>query len=65
MLAAILLTKCYSRDQIQKNEIGGHVARMGNIRRAQKFLVGYLWERHHSRWEDNNKMDLEGVEWGH
>jgi len=36
----VLLTKYYSGDQIEKNEMSGHVARMGEGRGAYRFFVG-------------------------
>jgi hypothetical protein len=48
----------------------GHVARMGERRGAYRALVGTPEERRplvrpRRRWEDNIKMDLREVRWGH
>jgi hypothetical protein len=48
----------------------GHVARMGERRGAYSFSVGKpegTWPlgRPKRRWEDNIKMDLQDVRWGH
>jgi hypothetical protein len=48
----------------------GHVARMGKRRGAYRALVGKPEGRRplgrpSRRWEDNIKMDLREVEWGH
>jgi hypothetical protein len=48
----------------------GHVARMGERRGAYRALVGkpegrISLERPRRRWEDNIKMDLREVGWGH
>jgi hypothetical protein len=48
----------------------GHVARMGEKRGAYRILVGRPEGRRplgrpRRRWEDNIKMVLEEVEWGH
>ena len=43
-----------------------HVASMGERRRAKRVLVGKPEEeRSRRRWEDNIKMDLQEVGWGH
>ena len=47
----------------------GHVARMGERRRAYRVLVGKPkgktpLGRSRSRWQDNIKMDLHQVGWG-
>jgi hypothetical protein len=47
-----------------------HVARMGEERGAYRILVGRPERRRplgrpRHRWEDNIKMELEGVGWGH
>jgi hypothetical protein len=45
----------------------GHVARMGEKRGAHRILVGRPERplgRPRHRWEDNIKMDLQGVGWG-
>jgi hypothetical protein len=48
----------------------GHVARRGKKRGAYRILVGRPEGRQplgrpRRRWEDNIKMDLQEVEWGH
>jgi hypothetical protein len=48
----------------------GHVARMGERRGADRLLVGRPegrrpLRRPMRRWEDNIKMDLKDVGWGH
>jgi hypothetical protein len=53
-----------ARDQIKKNEVGGHVARMGEERGTYRILVGRPEGRRplgrpRRRWEDNIKMDLQ------
>jgi hypothetical protein len=60
-------------DNIEKNELGGYVARMGYRRGVYRVLVGKPERksplaRPRSRWEDNIKMDLQevggwGVDW--
>jgi hypothetical protein len=62
----MLITKYYSGDQIKKNEVGGHVARIGEGRGAYRILVGRPEGRRplgrpRRRWEDNIKMDLHEV----
>jgi len=52
--------------KIEKNEVGGHVARMGEGRGVHRVLLGKLegkspLERPRCRWEDNIKMDLQEV----
>jgi hypothetical protein len=49
---------------------GGHVARMGDRRGACGILVGKpegmrSLRRPRHRWDDNIKMDLSEVVWGH
>jgi len=57
-------------DKFEKNEMGRHVARMGERRGAYRVLVGKPegkreLGRPRLRWEDNIKMDLQAVEcWG-
>jgi hypothetical protein len=53
---------------MEKNEMGGHVARMGERRGAYTILVGRPEGRRplgrpRRRWEDNIKTDLEEVGW--
>jgi hypothetical protein len=50
--------------------MGGHVAGMGGNRGAYRILVGIPegtrpLGRPRRRWEDNIKMDLREVGWGH
>jgi hypothetical protein len=64
----ILLAKLYSADKIGKNEVGGHVARMGKRRVAIGFWWGNLkikrqLGRTRRKWEDNIKMDLQEMGW--
>jgi hypothetical protein len=64
----VLITKYYSGNQIEKNEMGGHVARMGEKRGAYRILVGRPegrrpLRRPRRRWENNIKMDLREVGW--
>ena len=56
-------------DQTEKNEIGGHVARIDERRGAYMVLVGKTkgnvpLGRPRLRWEDNINMYLQEVEWG-
>ena len=57
----------FSDDHIEKNELAGHVARMGERRGIYRIWVGKpkgkrpLGRPRH-RWEDNIKMDLQEVE---
>jgi hypothetical protein len=53
-----------------KNEVGWHVAGMGESRGAYRVLVAKLegkrqLGRTRRRWEDNIKMDLQEMGWGH
>jgi len=48
----------------------GHAARMGEKRGVCRVLVGKpkgkrSLGRHRCRWEDNIKMDLQEIGWGH
>jgi len=66
MHLSILLTNCYSGDQIEKIEKGGNVARMEDRRDVYRVLVGKHQGkrplgRTRRRWEDNIKMDLPEV----
>jgi hypothetical protein len=50
---------------VKENEIGGHVARMGEMRSVYKILIGKsegkrILRRPRHRWEDNIIMDLRG-----
>jgi len=56
-----VISKYYSFDQIEKNEMVGHVAHMGARGDVIRFWCG-------CRWEGNIKMDLQeigcgGTEW--
>jgi hypothetical protein len=56
-------------DKIEKNEIGGHVARVGDGRGVCRILVGKPegkrpLVRPRRRWKDNIKMDLKKVGYG-
>ena len=61
-----LLTKCYSGDQIKKNEMGGACSSDGKERDGYRVLVGKPEERRplgrlgHIR-EDDIKMDLRRI----
>ena len=57
----------HSADQIIKNGMVGHVARIGDRKDAYRVLMGSPERRRplgkpKLRWEDNIKMDLQ--EWG-
>jgi hypothetical protein len=62
-----------SDDQIEKNEVGGHVARIGESRGVYRLLVGKpegkrALGRPRRRWEDIIKIDLQkmgcvGMDW--
>jgi hypothetical protein len=63
MHLSTLLTKYYSSDQIEKNEIGGNAASMGERRVVNRILVGKRegkrqLGRHRRRWEDVHKVSL-------
>jgi hypothetical protein len=71
-----VLTGLYSSPNIirviksRKMRWAGHVARMEERRCAYRILVGRREGRRplgrpRSRWEDNIKMDLQEVGWGH
>jgi len=66
-LWSVLLTKYCSGDKIEKNETGGHVARLGGKGEVHTvFGWGNLKGkgpigRRRFRWEDNIKMDLQEV----
>ena len=62
------LTQYCSGDKIEKNEMGGHVARMGERRGVYKVLVGKhegkrQFGRPRRRWEDNIKMKWDVGVW--
>jgi hypothetical protein len=56
-------------DQSKEDEMGGHVAHMGEVRDAYNILVGRPEGRRPlgrpmCRWEDNIKMDLREIVFG-
>jgi hypothetical protein len=56
----------FSGDQIEKNEIGGHVVRMAERISAYRVLVGKPegkrpLRKPRRRWKDNMKMNLQDV----
>jgi len=56
----------YSGDRIERNELVGHVARMGKMRGAYSDLVGQPEGKRplggpRRRWKDKIKMDLQEV----
>jgi len=56
-------------DKIEKNEMGGHVARMGERRGVYRILVGKIegkrpLGRCRGGWDDNIKTDLQEVRCG-
>jgi hypothetical protein len=60
----VLLAKYFSGNYIKKNEMGRHVARMGERRDAYRILVlrpvgRRPLGRPRHRYEDNIKMDLQ------
>jgi hypothetical protein len=66
----VLITKYYSGNQIEKNEMGGARSTYGEKKGAYRILVGTPEGsrppgRPRRRWEDNIKMDLQevGGEW--
>jgi len=69
----VLLTKFYTGDQIEKNEMGGTCSMYGGVGGAYRVLVGKTkgktpLGRPRLRWENNIKMDLQeegwaGVDW--
>jgi len=68
MLWYVLLTKYYSSDQIENNEIGGACSIRGGEERCTQGFGGEPEEkrplgRARHRWEDNIKMDLQDVAW--
>ncbi|PNF23179.1 hypothetical protein B7P43_G03654 [Cryptotermes secundus] len=55
-------------DQVKKDEVAGHVARIGEIKNAYRILVGKpegtrRLGRPRRRWVDNIKMDLREIGW--
>jgi hypothetical protein len=68
-LSYVLITKYYSGNQIEKNEMGGACRTYGEKSGACRILVGRPEGRRplgrpRHRWEDNIKMDLQDVGWG-
>jgi hypothetical protein len=67
IMRSLEITKYFSGDRIEKNEMSGHVARMGEKRSVYRVFVSKLegkrlLARPSHRWEDNNnKMDLQEV----
>jgi hypothetical protein len=66
MHLSVLLTKCYSDDQIEKMRWAGHVARMGEMRSVHGVLVEKRegkrpLGRPRRRWDDNIQTDLPEV----
>ena len=69
----VLLTQYCSGDKIEKNEMAGHVVRMGDRRGVYRVLVGKPegkrpFGRPRRRWEDNIKMAVQeagcgGMDW--
>jgi hypothetical protein len=58
-----ILTHYCAGDKIEKNEMGGHVSRMGEERGVYRVLVGKPegkrpLGRPRPRWEDTIRMDL-------
>ena len=65
----VLPTKYYTGDQIEKNEMSGECITYGG-EVYTRFFVGQPEERRplgrpRLRWEDNIKLDLQEVGWGH
>ena len=65
----MFLTQYGASDKIDKNELGGHVGRMGEKTVLYRVLVGNPEEkrplgRHRRRCEENIKIDLQEVECG-
>jgi hypothetical protein len=54
---------------MEKGEMGGHVARSGEMKSAYKILVGQPERKRplgttRRRWEHNTRMDLRKIAWG-
>ena len=65
-----MFTKYYSDDKSRRMRWAGHVAGMGERRGVCRVLVGKPEGKRppgrlRRRWEDNIKMDLQEVGWGH
>jgi hypothetical protein len=65
----VLITKYYSGNPTEKNEMGGASSTDGRKRCAYRILVGRPEERRplgrrRRRWDDNIKMDHQDVGWG-
>jgi hypothetical protein len=63
---SVLLTHYFAGDEIEKNEMGGHVVRMGEGRGMYRILMGKPegkrpLGRPRCRWEDNIKTYLQEV----
>jgi len=68
-LIIVLLAEYCSGTESRRMRLAGHVARMGKRRGVYRVLVGNPegkrpLARPRSRWEDNIKMDLQGVACG-
>ena len=61
----MLITKHYSGDQIEKNEMGGACSMYGGEERCIQGFGGETEGKRslRLRWQDNTKMDLQEVEW--
>jgi hypothetical protein len=64
----LLVTRYYSGNQIEKNEMDGACSTYGEKRGAYRILVGRPEGRRplgrpRHRWEDNIKMDLQEAGW--
>ena len=70
MTISVLLTKYYSGDQIENNEMGGECSTYGGERRGVYRVLVRKPEgkrplgRSRRRWEDNIKMDIQEAGWG-
>jgi hypothetical protein len=69
-VAGLVLNSLFSCliDQIKENEMGWHVARIGEMKNAYSILVGKNLRkrplgRFRRRWEDNIRMDLRKIDW--
>jgi hypothetical protein len=70
VLCYVLLTRYHSGDQVKKIEVGRTCGTYGERRVAYRALVGKFEGRRplgrpRRRWEDNIKMNLREVGWGH
>jgi hypothetical protein len=69
-LCFVLHDKYYSGDKIEMNERGGACSTYGGKKKRYMDLLRKSGgrrphERHRHRWEDNIKIDLRKVRWGH